>query len=894
MINDCCPHCYHKGEWDMDDKRCWTIKVSKGQEYRAHEESIYEEGLFFSDVYQQTRAHLNEILSTAEQLTQQAEAERKLGAGAGQLFLSNAPNNVIAFCAERGQGKSSAMRSAAKALRELDRIESEGKKAQKRDDFWGDCAAKKYTYEVLDSIDPTRMAAGDNIVKIVLYRMFMRFKKVWEDRVKYEDRIENKPGNWEMDRKRDELLEQFHSCWHSLEVLQGETTDDISLESELERLEERGDSSNLRGELYRLIDSYLGFLHPGESAVLLLQIDDADLNIERVYDLLEDARKYLFLPNVVIIMAANITQLESTLEQHFLREYRESLRYEESMVDVYRCHEIAERYLEKVVPTSRRIYLPDLNQTLREGHVRLRIEYLGEVKQDLIGDRYAGEQEDWDYQNQLLYFLHRKTGLVYVRPSEGSHGLLPDNMRDLTHFLAYFSALPDVDMGYFDLIDIFARKSSPQEGLARWQQNLRLLEHYLVDLWSANNLQDRSRRLLREFAHQEQNSNKHRYLLSALPDLYSNGQKGANLAQKDLRALRDAFVAECRTVGVRIPAHYIGGAGKELPYATYADAFTALDVLTTMRSREDHSKFACAVRLQYSICLHQMLLQHMQTFADDESGGLPFVVPETSLTAFIGDGFFRGGPQGNCKAPLAFWYLRVEPGTVAKWGKKQSDIGQQEMSAIRQCVRKEIDDGYTKSTVPLAGWSDLPADAALIFNVQYVWLHQIDMLYLDRENRETYEKYATEEGLRQNMYQTLVFVLNPDVQHRLYFTEKRGKVPAEDDRLSQIVTRWFRDASVWAAQWLAMDQNNLDSCLGEGEFQWVKGKEVGAVLDDIRPHKPHKKEGEMSKQKEALEEQKAQTDKDPAQPEKAEEQESAPLDGMDQQNKFTTDEGDPL
>ena len=69
-------------------------------------------------------------------------------------------NNIIAFCGKRGQGKTSAMISFAKNLNE-----------NKRDN----------KFLILPTIDPTMLEAKDSILNVILSRLFLRSKEIWED-----------------------------------------------------------------------------------------------------------------------------------------------------------------------------------------------------------------------------------------------------------------------------------------------------------------------------------------------------------------------------------------------------------------------------------------------------------------------------------------------------------------------------------------------------------------------------------------------------------------------------------------------------------------------------------------------------------------------------------------
>ena len=78
------------------------IKITEGQNFSIHvEEKIEKENFFFHE-YEMAVKHLNHIWDS------QAAFKWKQN----DLFIDN-PNNIIAFCGERGTGKSSVMISGS-------------------------------------------------------------------------------------------------------------------------------------------------------------------------------------------------------------------------------------------------------------------------------------------------------------------------------------------------------------------------------------------------------------------------------------------------------------------------------------------------------------------------------------------------------------------------------------------------------------------------------------------------------------------------------------------------------------------------------------------------------------------------------------------------------------
>lgn len=452
-----------------------TIRVLRGQEDHSNIECIYDENLFFRNLYTRARACTDEILKVNAQICESWEKLRQHGCvlpcqngrpisyaaarsrNESEYFACAHLSNVISFCADRGQGKTSAMLSYATALSNIG-VAGDGELGNRRDLFWENTSVCKYSFEVLQSIDPTELEPEDSILKVVLSQMYVRFQAVYE-REYTEHCAYSRTQPYSQEDDVASLQDLFLRCFHLADRLNDDKRKAVPLdaEDELAYISETGAGLNTRVVLYKLLAKYLAFITRKSDSFLVIPIDDADLNTNRVYNILEDIRKYLQLPRVLVLMATNITQMESIVEQHFLDEYESSLRQPNGMVNAARCHQIAENYLEKVLPGTRRLYLPNLQDEFKSRATAFRIAYIDpKTQEDILEDTYTRERmhdadakenvktDRWDYQEQLLYFLHKKTGLLFLPSEDTLCPFLPDNMRGLMHFLAFLNDMGDI------------------------------------------------------------------------------------------------------------------------------------------------------------------------------------------------------------------------------------------------------------------------------------------------------------------------------------------------------------------------------------------------------------------------------------------------------------------
>lgn len=450
------------------------IEVRHGDEYCTKISNIYNENDFFYEAYSKAAQGVRDIVGATKTFYKSPEDEGRfrfdednLGRNFGtmeRVNLARYPNNFIAFCAGRGQGKTSAMVSFSNALRSLSE-----EKEQKA--FWGESIEKDVFY-VLDPIDPTMMSRGDSILRIVISRMFECYDR--------EEKRRREWHNFSME-KEPEMLKEFRQCYRSLDVLQkGRDLQDCY--DDLEYLAELGDSSHMKETFQRLVSRFLDMIFREQNGkshqFLVLQIDDADLNASNTYRIVEELRKYCVVPNVIILMATDFEQLELTVEKHFIEELELLCKYKkEDQTVLGHCHKMMERYLDKLIPGARQVHLPLIDHYIKDHENELELNYY-----DKWGMLYFG-----DYQDVLLRMIYKKTGSVLMKPLDYLHNLLPKTMRELTHMLAFFSDLEDIpfeDGALSKLIQAWRRpptKTEEPAGLTEKNRNALDLRRKNID-----------------------------------------------------------------------------------------------------------------------------------------------------------------------------------------------------------------------------------------------------------------------------------------------------------------------------------------------------------------------------------------------------------------------------
>lgn len=425
------------------------IIVNQGDENRAKLETEWTEDMFFSPVYEKAKSLVREIVSEMKLLS---ENEDK--ADCGDVLFQRTPNNIIGFCAHRGQGKTTAMKSFASFL------------------------AKDSTdadFVVLNSVDPAALDSGESIVRVVLSRLFYKLQEKCEKQDRYDF------------PEKMEIMELFPKCYSAIDHINGTKTVDRN-EDDLEALASLGSSSRLKKNLQRLIELLLEtFLADKKerraSRFLVIPIDDVDISTADIYKCCEEIRNYLALPNVIILMAADHTQLMHVMYQRYLQSNKD-LRECEPENAKEECSKLAFGYLLKLLPVNHIVELPELDKMTEEDWLSLSLEYYvksGNESYNVFG-RISAINEDM--RQQLAGLIYSRTGIIIYDGEDDSADYMPKNMRELTQLLKKFGRIPEINEAVLYGEDW---KQAEAEA-AKLKDNIRSYKNYFLESWCMNHM----------------------------------------------------------------------------------------------------------------------------------------------------------------------------------------------------------------------------------------------------------------------------------------------------------------------------------------------------------------------------------------------------------------------
>ena len=176
------------------------------------------------------------------------------------------------------------------------------------------------------------------------------------------------------------------------------------------------------------------------------------------------------MPNVIIVMALRIGQLEDCICEKNAKDYAMSIdRFNDNNRLKNDIFIMSVKYVNKLIPKVRRIHLPRI-----ESFQKLTVQY--------IEDRNGEENIVWETEGQqdiiaaMRKLIHEKTGIILLPKEMGINILFPDNLREMVNLMVFLLKMPVA-----------------AAGSERQYQNIVELEKYFEREWEHNTvlIQDR-------------------------------------------------------------------------------------------------------------------------------------------------------------------------------------------------------------------------------------------------------------------------------------------------------------------------------------------------------------------------------------------------------------------
>lgn len=317
-------------------------------------------------------------------------------------------NNIFIFNGERGSGKTSCMLSVSELLCNIKCKEARYaglNLPQEAEKILIDTSFNK-----VDVIDPVLFDDKHNILDLfigILFKTFITLKR--KDQLDYQN-----------DGKRNQLFNLFAEVKRHLSVLSKTTV--LSEYDDLEQLNDLAASMNFKQCMEKLVKSYIEYMYNSNSQ-LILCIDDIDLNMSEGYTMVEQIRKYLNIPGLIILMAVKIEQLANVIRIKYSNDFaplKNNRKYDETI------NGIVERYITKLFPLNQRIQLPTVHYLLNQN----------------VGIFKHQTSENVDcieiltpLKEGLLELIYKKIRLLAYNTSERINYIIPRNLRELLNLV---------------------------------------------------------------------------------------------------------------------------------------------------------------------------------------------------------------------------------------------------------------------------------------------------------------------------------------------------------------------------------------------------------------------------------------------------------------------------
>ena len=361
----------------------------------------------------------------------------------------DASSNVIAFCADRGEGKTSCMRTVAEIL-SSDEIYKRFK--NEFSEIKG-LNIHPETLLCLNVIDPAYFDEKHNILELIVGMMYDYIKEFdINKKCSTEDKVN--------------VTSKFREVQKSLEYIEKASISETPVYDPLEKVESLSCGLVLPKMIKELMRDFLSII--GKERMIIC-IDDIDLNIQYAYQMTEQIRKYLSNDRCIILFATNVEQLTMVIRHSMEKElYGRIVEGEKSG-----CQEMAAKYITKLLPTSQRINLV---------HIA-----------DLYDRQLVIEGEDGDknidgkVKDVISQLIYAKTRYLFYNNESETSPIVPRNLRSFRHLVKLLMDMPD-----FENVQIRREIAEPsEEHLKKYNgglENKTNFKDYFYQVWVANNL----------------------------------------------------------------------------------------------------------------------------------------------------------------------------------------------------------------------------------------------------------------------------------------------------------------------------------------------------------------------------------------------------------------------
>ena len=314
----------------------------------------------------------------------------------------------IAFCGDRGEGKTSCLTTAVEILRNCSDQESA---AYKFVSDLGCMDVLNTRFSITDMIDPSFFDDKHNILELIIGILYNSYKKIADD------------GIINI-AQRNELLESFSQVNSSLLSMKEDPFEGMN---DLHRLSILSATVTLRQQIEELIKNYLSC---SRSSMLVIPIDDIDLSMTHAYKMCEQIRKYLCVPGCMVLLSLKMEQIQDVVEDSILLNIkgRSGIIDDKNLIKSESA-EMAKKYINKLIPISSRVEMPKAYEMI---NLKLEIEENG--KTTIKGNVKHG----------IVEMIFQRTRYLFYNPSDSISPIVPNNLRELQNLIALLVSMEPI------------------------------------------------------------------------------------------------------------------------------------------------------------------------------------------------------------------------------------------------------------------------------------------------------------------------------------------------------------------------------------------------------------------------------------------------------------------
>lgn len=310
----------------------------------------------------------------------------------------------------------------------------------------------KSNFYALDMIDPSFIDSESNILGVILATLYKKFL----------DHSHNVNEGFKF-----KLAESFARVQHDFSRMM---TESAIPDDDLEALSSLSAAVDLRTSMYELIDRFMKYMGK-ENAILLISVDDIDLHSRDATKMVEQIRKYLILPNVLVVMAVKLDQLAKLKRLQYSREYWD----QKQTLNDKDLDEMVDRYITKLVPYNHRVYMPESTFYWDAGlHINQK-------------DNSCCQFES--VRQAVPELIFRKTRYLFYNSAVKTSFIVPDNLRELRQIIRLLVDMKD-----------YWQYDENGKVIAEEYNNKEVFKKYLFESWMMNHLDADSQKGIKELA----------------------------------------------------------------------------------------------------------------------------------------------------------------------------------------------------------------------------------------------------------------------------------------------------------------------------------------------------------------------------------------------------------